>query len=89
MKNIIACLTIFGLIFSRGAFADEACCTPEPSKVYYDETDDCFNKGKYVGRESDDYLKSIRRAKQRNWALAFGTTAVGILTLVLVAKNHD
>lgn len=88
MKKPILCITILGLIFSRGAFADDACCAPEPTKVYYDETDDCFNKGKFVGRESDDYLKSIRRAKQRNWALAVGTTAVGVLTLILVGKNH-
>ncbi len=84
MKKIIASITVLGLVFSHVAGAQENC---EP-KVYYDETDDCFNKGKFVGRESDDYLKSIRRAKQKNWAIAFGTTALGVLTLVLVGVNH-
>ncbi|MBS0629449.1 MAG: hypothetical protein JSS30_04405 [Verrucomicrobia bacterium] len=84
MKKIIASITVLGLVFSHGVSAQDNC---EP-KVYYDETDDCFNKGKFVGRESEDYLKSIQRAQRRNWAVAFGTVAVGALTLVLVGVNH-
>lgn len=87
MKKIIASITIFGLLLSTGAHAQEGCCPPEP-KVYYDETPDCFNKGKFVGKDSDDFLKSVRRAQQRNWAVAFGSAAVGVLTLVLVGVNH-
>lgn len=88
MKKFVACITIAGLLLSSGAFADEDCCMPEPSKVYYDETEDCFNKGKFVGKESEDYLKSLRFARNRNWGLATGATALGILTLVLVGKHH-
>jgi len=84
MKKIIASITALGLVFSHAAGAQE-CCEP---KVYFDETEDCFNKGKFVGRETEDYLKTIRRAKQRNWTIAFGTVAVGVLTLVLTGVKH-
>ena len=88
MKKIIGSITVFGLIFSSGLRAQEECCPPPERQAYYDETPDCFNKGRFVGKETEDYLKTIRRAKQRNWAIAFGSAAVGVLTAVLVGVNH-
>ena len=87
MKKLIASITVLGLVFSNGIFADEA-CAEEPKVYFTDEDSDLFNKGKFVGKESDDYLRAMRRARQKNWAFAAGTTLVGVLTMVLVGKNH-
>ena len=58
-------------------------------EVYYsDEDDELFNRGKFVGKESDDYEQMRRRMQTRNWSIALSSTAVGIATLLLVGKNH-
>lgn len=81
MKNkCITLLTLLSLFLSRAAFA-------EPD--YFDDQDDeCFNRGKIVGPESNEYQKAVRRQRIKNWGLAFTTTALGIVTFIFVAQDH-
>ena len=84
MKKFIGLFTIMGLVFSSGIYAHEI-----EDEVYYTEDDDeLFNRGKFVGEESNEYQMRIRRERNKNWAIALTSTAVGIATVVLVGKNH-
>ena len=56
---------------------------------YTDEDDELFNRGKFVGIDSDDYLRARRKERNKNWAIALGTTALGIATVVFVGQNHN
>ena len=59
----------------------------EDDTFYTEEDDQLFNRGKFVGVESDEALRAQRRQRNKNWAIAIGSTAVGIATL-FVASNH-
>lgn len=84
MKKIIGYLTLSSLLFSPIlAFAHD-----EDEVYYSDEDDELFNRGKFVGQENDAYLKQRRYDRNKNWAIAIGTTAVGVATLILVGKNR-
>lgn len=56
---------------------------------YTDEDDELFNRGKFVGEENRDYLRARQRERTKNWSIALSSIAIGVATLVLVAKNHD
>ena len=56
---------------------------------YTEEDDELFNRGKFVGIESNDYLRARRRERNKNWAIAIGSTVIGVATLFLVNENHD
>ncbi len=85
MKKFIAAFTILGMVFSPGAFAHEL-----EDEVYYTEEDDeLFNHGKFVGQETNEYEKRIRKERTKNWAIALTSTAVGVATVILVGKNHN
>ena len=84
MKQFFATLTILSLFFSPLAVGQEQ----DDEQVFYtDEDDDLFNKGKFVGQETDQYLVQIRRRKAQNWGIALGTTALGVAALLLSAKH--
>ncbi len=97
MKQFAGYLTIFGLFFSPVAFAHDGCDGPncphpedDAIEAYYmdEEDDEFFNQGKIVGKDTGDYLKAQKRIRNKNWALALGTSAIGIATLVLLGKNQ-
>lgn len=86
MRKFIALFTLLGMVFSSGIYANE---NENENEVYYTEDDDdLFNHGKFVGQESDEYLRRIRRERNKNWAIALASTAIGVTTVVLVGKNH-
>lgn len=62
-------------------------CNEVPPPAPYEE-DEIFNRGKMVEKESDEYQRALRREKQKNWTLALTTTALGIATFILVAKER-
>lgn len=79
MKKSILCLMISTLLFSSFSFGQDY--IPEDEETP-------FTRGALVGDEPDDYRRSIRRERFKNWGLAAGSIAVGIATLILVGKNH-
>lgn len=80
MKKFTIILTLLSFLTLNGVFAQD--------QVYYtDEDTDLFNRGKFVGEENKDYIRQIEIQKKKNWSLAIGSTAVGILACILVAKN--
>ncbi|NGX59214.1 MAG: hypothetical protein KR126chlam3_00361 [Chlamydiae bacterium] len=82
MKKIISILTLCSFLTVN--------CLSAHEEIYYtDEDDELFNRGKFVGEENQDWLKAIRRERNKNWAIALGTTAVGIATLFLVGQHHS
>ncbi len=91
MKKLFTYLILFSFFFCRiGAFAQEDSCVPEDSEVFYTDIDDeLFNRGKFVGQETNDYLRRQKRARNTNWAIALGSTAIGVAVLVFVGHNHE
>jgi len=91
MKKIFAYLTLFSLLFTRiDLIAQEESCVPKEADVFYSDIDDeLFNRGKFVGKETEDYLRAFRRERNKNWAIAIGTTAIGIAALVFVSNGHE
>lgn len=87
MQRLIAIFAGFGMVFSSLGYSQE-CCEEEDEVYYTQDDDDLFNKGKFVGAESDEYQKRIRRERMKNWGIALTTTAIGAATVVLVGNHH-
>lgn len=82
-KKFILPFILLGLLFSpAGGFAAN-----EPT-ICEEEEECSFNRGKVVNQETYEFQKAQKRAQYKNWGLAFGSTVIGIVTLVLVSKNH-
>lgn len=87
MKRFYILLTLLSLSFSPFAHAQESDFTDEDT-FFTDEDDELFNRGKFVGQESDEWLKARRFERNKNWAIAITTTALGVATGVLVGQQH-
>jgi hypothetical protein len=82
MKKWFTYLALFSLFGGVNLSAQD--------EVFYtDEDDELFNQGKFVGEENPDYLRAIRFERNKNWAIALGTTAIGVATVILVGQHHD
>jgi|GEM_PF-3224220 len=82
MKKWISYLALFSLFCGAPLKAHD--------EVYYtDEDDELFNQGKFVGEENPDYLKAIRFERNKNWAIAMGTTAIAVAAVFLTGQHHD
>lgn len=83
MKKWISYIALFSLFCGLPLSAHE-------EEVFYtDEDDELFNQGKFVGEENPDYLKAIRFERNKNWAIAMGTAAISIATVILVGQHHS
>jgi len=86
MKRFISFLLLLSFAAMPLARAEDPIMDDD---IYYTEEDnELFNRGKFVGVENDDYLRAYRRERNKNWAIAIGTAAIGIASLVLVHENH-
>lgn len=91
MKKIITLLTAFSFISTPLLRADQPPGPHEisPSTTYADEEEEeLLPPGKVVGRAANSSMSEAKKARIRNWSIAAGVVAIGIATLVLVAKNH-
>ncbi len=61
----------------------------DPVVYYTDEDDELFNRGRFVGVETDEMIRARNKVRNKNWSIALGSTAVGVATLVLVGINHN
>lgn len=86
MKRFLSLFTVLTIFFSPFAHAEDPIM--DDDIFYTDEDDELFNRGRFVGVENDDYLRARIRQRNTNWAIALGSTIVGITTLVLVGQNH-
>lgn len=86
MKKFSSYFILFSLLFSPlASYAQE----DEDTVYYTDEDDDLFNRGKFVGEESNAYILAQKRERNRNWMIAIGTTAIGVAALVLTSNHHQ
>lgn len=89
MKKIILVLTSLSFICSPILRADSAVLPQEECPASYEEEEEeALPPGKMVGKASDDARSEAKRRRMRNWGLAAGVVAIGIVTLVLVSHNH-
>ena len=87
IKRFALIFTLLGLFcspFSRMAYAQD----DEPLIYYTDEEDPYFNRGTIVGIESDEIRRARNRVRNRNWAIALGSVAIGVATSILVNDQH-
>ncbi len=87
MKRFTSLLLLFSFVAMPLARAEEPIM--DDDIFYTEEDDELFNRGKFVGIESNDYLRARRRERNKNWAIAIGSTVIGVATLFLVNENHD
>lgn len=87
MKRLISLFTLLSLVLASPARAEDPIV--DDDIFYTEEDEELFNRGRFVGLESDDYLRRERRARNTNWAIALGTTALGIATVILVGNSHN
>lgn len=82
MKKILTLFLMASLICSAPLFSqDEE--GPDDAEM------PTLPPSKTVGKASMDSVYAARNARIRNWAIAGTISALGILTVVLVAKHHD
>lgn len=81
IKNFILALTLCSFLSAHSLVAEE-------ETFYTDEDPELFNHGKFVGGENKDYLRAQTLEKKKTWAVAIGTSIIGIATVILVGKNH-
>lgn len=87
MKRFTSLFLAFSMTLSPLAFGEDPIIDDD---IFYTEEDDqLFNRGTFVGVENDDYLRAARRQRNKNWAIALGSTALGIATVILVGNNHN
>ena len=63
-------------------------CSLISSSLSCEEEQDPFPKGKPVGKASEESVRAASRTRWQNWAIAGAVVTVGIVTLVLVARNR-
>ncbi len=86
MKKFVGYLSAFSLLLSPAAYAQ----VEEVDETYYTEEDDeLFNRGKFVGRENNDYQIRIRRERTKNWTIALTSTAAAIAAVFFAGKDHS
>lgn len=89
MKRIIYILTSLSFFCSPLLRADGTVLSHEESTASYeDEEEETLPPGKMVGKASEDSFSEAKRRRMRNWGLAAGVVAIGIVTLVLVSNHH-
>lgn len=82
-KTLLSLLTILSFISTPLAHAEE-----EGEEIYYyDEDEELFNKGTFVGEETNFYIKQQKKAQYRNWGIAIGTTVASAVAFVLVGLH--
>jgi hypothetical protein len=92
MAKFLSFILIFSLCFSPLLRADGVISReelvgeniPPPDE---DEEDE-LPPGKIVGKAAEDSLWQAKKRRVTNWSIAAAVVAVGIVTLVLVARNH-
>lgn len=82
MKKILSLLISASLVFSAPLFSQDE-HGPDDAEM------PTYPPSKTVGRASMDSMYAARNARIRNWTIAGTLSALGILTVVLVAKHHD
>jgi len=79
---LLLCITAIPLARAEDPVVDD--------NVYYTEEDDMlFNRGRFVGEDDYSYLRAAKRERNKHWAIALGSTCVGIATLIFVHNQHE
>lgn len=87
MKIFCRLLFSFSIAFCSVAYSEDGIV--DDNLFYTDEDDELFNRGTFVGADDNAYLIAARRERTKNWAIAIGSTALGVATLILVGNNHN
>ncbi len=87
MKRFTTICLLASFALTPFAHADEPIL--EDDVFYTEEDDDLFNHGKFVGMQTNDYMRARRIERNKNWAIAVGSTIAGVATLFLVSKHHQ